>query len=414
MDRESEGLESKEAKVTKYIELSPDTKFLLVDEGQGIRDTLAMGLRSMGLKHTLHAKDAHSAMTIMETMDVNFVICDRGLRNVSGIEFLREVRECAYLAHVPFLMMAPEITKEEIALASEFGIDGYLQKPFPMRELSTKISAAMARYLDPSNPEKQFESARKAMCEAKYSAAIEMYLQLQAKFPDSARTRVGLARCYHSLGREGDALAELESAVDRNPNYVHAHHQLGVLHLANGHVQKALVNFDAAINLSPLNPIRYEAIGEILIRDKNFERAEDYLSRAIKLELVYPNIFSQLGRVLFAQKKMDKAIKYFEQALVYEPSNTSFLNSLGICMKEIGRYDDALKCYNNALKISQSDTKVLFNKSLCLIQMNEIDRARKTLRSILAIDPAYVKAQEKLEQLGDLIKPLQAQARLAG
>ena len=111
---------------------------------------------------------------------------------------------------------------------------------------------------------------------------------------------------------------------------------------------------------------------------------------------------------------MDKAIKYFEQALVYESSNTSFLNSLGICMKEIGRYDDALKYYNNALKISQSDTKVLFNKSLCLIQMNEIDRARKTLRSILVIDPAYEKAQEKLEQLGDTGKQQRAQTRQAG
>jgi tetratricopeptide (TPR) repeat protein len=414
MDGESQGLEPREAKLTKYIELAPETKFLLVDEGQGIRDALAMGLRSMGLKHTLHAKDAHSAMKILESLEVNFVICDRGLRNVSGIEFLREVRECPYLANIPFLMMAPEITKEEIALASEFGIDGYLQKPFAMRELSTKISAAMARYLDPVKPEKQFDAARKAMCEANYTAAIEMYKQLQAKFPDSARTRVGLARCYHSLGRDGDAQAELESAIDRNPNYVHAYHQLGVLHLANGHVQKALVNFDAAINLSPLNPIRYEAIGEILIREKNFEGAEDYLSRAIKLELAYPNIFSQLGKVLFSQKKMDKAIKYFEKALVYEPSNTSFLNSLGICMKEIGRYDDALKYYNIALKISQSDTKVLFNKSLCLIQMNEIDRARKTLRSILAIDPGYDKAQEKLEQLGDVGRPQPKQSRLVG
>ncbi len=57
---------------------------------------------------------------------------------------------------------------------------------------------------------------------------------------------------------------------------------------------------------------------------------------------------------------------------------------------------------------------MLFNKSLCLIQMNEIDRARKTLRSILAIDPGYDKAQEKLEQLGDVGRPGPTQSRMVG
>jgi Tfp pilus assembly protein PilF len=104
------------------------------------------------------------------------------------------------------------------------------------------------------------------------------------------------------------------------------------------------------------------------------------------------------------QKKMEKAIQYFEQAITHQPTNTSFLNSLGICLKEIGKYDEALRYYNSALKHSHSDTKVLFNKALCLIQMNEWDRAAKTLHQILAIDPDYTKAKEKLVYLEKLEK----------
>ncbi len=393
--------------VTKYIELSPDTLFLLVDDAQSVRDTLGMALRSMGLRSILQCSDASGALESLKTNDVQFIICDRYLRRVSGMELLKEIREDTALRHVPFVMMAGEVTKDDVLLASEFGIDGYLQKPFAIKEVAQKVTACLSRYQDPNNPEKSFESARLHLSKGHYKTALEEFSALLARFPDSARAHVGMARAFNGLDNAAEAALELQQAISKNPLYVHAHHELGVLLLRNEDLEGALAAFDAAIQASPLNPIRYEAIADILMREKKFERAEEYLKRAIKLELVYPNIFCQLGKALFAQKKMEKAIKYFEQALLGQPNSPSFLNSLGICFKEIGKHDEALKHYNLALKSSQADTKILFNKALCLIQMQDLDRARKTLQQILALDPTYTKAQEKL----DLIDQVHAVTR---
>ena len=383
----------------KFIELSPETQFLIVDESQSVRDALSMALKAMGLRRICHATDAATALHMLQSERIDFIICDRNLRQVSGMELLKEIRENTQLMSMPFLMLSSEISKEDVMLASEFGIDGYMQKPFVPKEVSQKVSQAIGRHTDPANSEKQFDRARQLYSGGKFEDSLNLYQQLQIKFPDSARTRVGVARCLRALDRIDQAIESLNEAIEKNNLYVHAHHELALIYLHLDDIERSLEAFDQAIAASPLNPIRYETISEILYREKRYERAEEYLMRAVKLELVYPNIFSQLGKVLFAQKKMDRAIKYFEQALQTQPTNTSFLNSLGICLKEVGRYEDALKYYNTALKYRQADTKVLYNKALCLIQMNDLDRARKTLKAIVAIDPSYTKAIEKLEFL---------------
>lgn len=387
--------------MAKYVELSPTTSFLLIDAAQSVRDSLTMALRAMGLRTFYHASDAAHALEIASQEEPQFIICDRNLHPVSGMEFLKEIREHPTIRHTPFLMLASEVSKDDVLLASEFGIDGYLIKPFVMKDVSQKISQAVGRYRDPNNCERHFELARVHLQKGQTKAAYEAYTILQKQFPNSARTRVGLSRCYLEFDQIENAINVLNEAITLNPMYVHAYHELGHAYLQNENFDEAINAFDMAIKLSPSNPVRYESIANLLIDEKRFENAEDYLMRASNLELVYPNIFAQLGKVLFAQKKMDKAILYFKKALNSQQTNTSFLNSLGICYKEIGNYDEALKHYNLALKFSEFDTKVLFNKALCLISMGETERARKTLASILSIDPSYSKAQEKLKLLDD-------------
>jgi tetratricopeptide (TPR) repeat protein len=257
----------------------------------------------------------------------------------------------------------------------------------------------MARYRDESNTEYLFECARENFCKNDYALALTFYEQLLQILPNSARVRVAMARCYHATKDFKAAEQRLNEAIALNGMYVHAHHELGLLHLTLGNSASALECFDKAITLSPSNPLRYETIASILMSKGKFETAEDYLTRAVKLELVYPILYSQLGKALFSQKKLDKAVKFFEKALEKEPDNTSFLNSVGISLKELGRYEDAITHYNKALKHKPQDTKILFNKVLCLSHMAEYDRSKKILLQILKIDPNYEKAKQKMQEI---------------
>jgi Flp pilus assembly protein TadD len=388
--------------MAEFIEISSNMIFLIVDDVASYREVMMHILKKLGFKNILQALDAPFALSVLHSEKVDFVISERSLKRCTGMEFLKEIRESPELERIPFMMMAGDISKEDIALASEFGVDGYLKKPFVINDVSQRLSNCMQRYADPENLEYQFDRARKAYNAGQNEDALTLYQALLTKLPKSARVFTGMARCFRSLGDLGGAERLLKEAIGHNPLYVHAHHDLGLVYLQKERTEQALQCFSKAIDLSPGNPIRYESVADLLMAKDRFEDAERYLMRAVKLELAYPALYAQIGKALFAQKKNDKAIEYFQKALKEQPNNTSFLNSLGICMKAMGRLEESINCYNQALKLRPSDTKILFNKVLCLVGMKEWDRARKTCQQILKYDPTFEKARSKAAEIDKL------------
>lgn len=388
--------------MSQFIELKSDMAFLVVDDGPTVREALVSILKTLGYKKFFQVFDGTSALEVLRREQIGFVICNRNLRQLSGMELLKEIRESPDLARVPFMMISSDIPKEDVMLASELGVDGYLKIPFVMKDVSTRISHCMARFQDVNNTEGIFEEAREAFLAGNYSVAIAAYSKLLEKLPGSARIRVGIARCYRGQENASEAERYLLEAIKVNEMYVHAHHELGLIFLQQERIDMALKYFDNAINLSPSNPIRYETISDILMRAGKFKEAEVYLMRAVKLELAYPILHSQLGKALFTQKKCALAAKFFEKALIQQPDNTSFLNSMGICMKELAKFDEAIGYYNQALKYRPTDTKILFNKALCLLQMSQFERSRKTLAQILKIEPTNEKAKLKTKDVDRL------------
>jgi tetratricopeptide (TPR) repeat protein len=385
--------------MSNFVELSSELEFLVIDESVSFRESLAQILKTIGFKKVTLSGDGLSALKILKEKKIGFVICEKNLKQMSGIELLREIRETPSIKRVPFMMMCVDIPKEDVVLASEFGIDAYLKKPFAVKEISQKIATCMSRYKDEFNNEYLFECARENFARLDYNMALSFYQQLLQALPQSARVRVGMSRCYKASNDFNQAQESLSEAIKLNQLYVHAYHEMATLNLNLNKIEEALKLFEKAIELSPSNPYRYETIANILMGKGEFAKAEEYLLKAVKLDLVYPDLYSQLGKALFSQKKPEKAFKYFEKALEKEPDNTSFLNSVGICLKEMGRYEDSIFYYNKALKLKPKDTKILFNKVLVLCNMSEFEKAQKVLLQILKIDESYDKAKVKLQEV---------------
>ncbi len=388
--------------MSELIEISSDLPVLVVDSAASFRDLIGMILKKLGFRNVSFSIDAVSALQYLRKEKFGFMICDRNLAQCSGMELLKEIRENVEFERIPFLMMAAGIPKEDVVLASELGIDGYLKKPFVINDVSARLTVAITRFRDPENPEALFENARQTLAMGHYEQAEAIYQDIKKRIPNSARATAGTARCARAAGNLAVAEASFKRAIEMNPMYVHAYHELGVVYLQLDRIDDALIYFEKAISISPSNPIRYESIAEILMEKQRWQDAENYLMKAVKLELAFPNLYALLGKALFAQKKNEKAIEYFHRALNSQPNNTSFLNSLGISLKAVGKYEDAIDNYNKALKLRPSDVKILFNKALCLVSMKEWERARKTCLQILKFDPSFDKAKTKMEEIDKL------------
>lgn len=387
---------------SNVIELSSDMNFIVVDDAPASREGIVKSLKTLGFKNVSEGVSEGEALKLLQEKKFDFIICEKDMRQISGLEFLTEIRENVEIKRTPLLMVGPELTKDESLKFPEASPDGYLRIPFVMKDLSTHISQTLMRYRDVNNIEIEYEMARDLYMNGEYENSLESYKNISMKNLSSARAFIGIARCLRAMGNIPEAEKNIRLAMQNNKTYAQAYFDLGVCLLATDRKQAALKSFDQAIQINPKNPIRYEEVANVLTRCELYEEAENYLMRAINMKIVYPKLYAQVGRNFLAQKKKDKALEFLQRAIEQDPKNPSFLNSIGICYKEMGKFEDSVSSYNLALKITPNDVKIMYNKVLCLVTMKDYDRAKKVCQQILKYDPRFERAQQKILEIDKL------------
>ncbi len=385
--------------MTLVLELPEDLSFLIVDESESFRNTMAAGLKSLGFKFVSQSSSTVVALEMLKLRNIQFVICELEMPVISGIELLKEIRDSSEINRTAFLMISKFATKEDIALLAEYEIDGFLMKPFSFQALAQKIPNCMQSYNDQNTLENKFQEAKSLIKRCDYTIALNKYELILKKQPNSCRARVGLAICFQKLKNYLKAEQLCKQAIDRNPLYVQSYDELGKIYISLNKIEEAIQTSTKAVSLSPNNPIRFEKITNILIQNQRLKEAEIFMEKAINNNVIYGNVYEQYGKILFYQRKLEKAALYFEKALLGDPNNRSLINLMGICLKDLSRFEDALKYYNIAIKAYPTDTKVLFNKALCFIEMKEFERAKKLCEYILTLEPENEKVIKKIEEI---------------
>ena len=104
-----------------------------------------------GLKHSLEqqgyavfaAYDGSSALNIISTDKIDFIILDLMLPDTDGMLLCKKIREDHSM---PILMLSAKDGDYDKILGFEFGADDYMTKPFNTLELLARIKAITKRY----------------------------------------------------------------------------------------------------------------------------------------------------------------------------------------------------------------------------------------------------------------------------
>jgi DNA-binding NtrC family response regulator len=115
---------------------------LVVDDDAGIRESAAMALQKVGHR-TLQASDAESARKMMRDHRVDVIVSDIYMPGEDGLALLHSVVERKDPPHV--ILMTARGTIETTALARRAGAFDYLAKPFDLKELIARVSAAVSK-----------------------------------------------------------------------------------------------------------------------------------------------------------------------------------------------------------------------------------------------------------------------------
>lgn len=117
-----------------------DLKFLVVDDSLTMRRIITNMLKGIGYSKFVEAADGMEAMTVLGTDEnINFVISDWNMPNVSGLQLVKAIRSNAKTKELPILMVTTRGRKEDIIEALQARVSDYIVKPFTPEIFKQKV-----------------------------------------------------------------------------------------------------------------------------------------------------------------------------------------------------------------------------------------------------------------------------------
>ncbi len=141
--------------------------------------------------------------------------------------------------------------------------------------------AILARF--PRDADAWFLLGVAAAAGGRHGRALEALGRAVAEAPDNPEYRVQLARCLSMLGREADALAAAEAALERGPRDALALDTLGVVFSRAGSHERAAALFRRAVAAAPENPSSLYNLATALRFCGDFDGAEAAFERVVRL-----------------------------------------------------------------------------------------------------------------------------------
>ena len=120
-------------------------KILVVDDFSTMRRIVKNLLKDLGFTNTVEADDGKTALPILQAGGVDFLVTDWNMPVMTGIDLLKAVRSDPELVDLPVLMVTAEAKREQIIMAAQAGVNGYVIKPFTAATLEEKIEKIFER-----------------------------------------------------------------------------------------------------------------------------------------------------------------------------------------------------------------------------------------------------------------------------
>lgn len=129
---------------------SPITRILIADDMPGIRALMKQQLHQLGFRDIQSVEDGDDGLRLMfdefyAEKPIQLVLSDWNMPRMSGIEFLRTLRNSPEFGDIPFLLVTAENEFSQVREAVSLRVSDYVVKPFTPDLLKKKLTAVWQR-----------------------------------------------------------------------------------------------------------------------------------------------------------------------------------------------------------------------------------------------------------------------------
>ncbi len=247
------------------------------------------------------------------------------------------------------IAVAVEDTSSDVVEASapesEALPEGSLAEPAP-------APAVEAPPPPPADPiELRYAEARESADAGQAERAEALYRALLADRPSHVRARNNLALLLDARGDHQGALAELDRALDLDPENGTLLVNRGALLGAMGRYAAAERDLKMVLRAEPSHGEALFNLGVVMTKKGLWGEAVPHLRRAVELEPARGAAHYYLGEALNHVDDLTGALASYQRAAELQPNNPRALYGLGIIYDRLARPDDAAHMYRRSREI---------------------------------------------------------------
>ena len=375
------------------------TSFLLGISSEHLMVTVTDILRTAGCVSVVRCETGEKALSTLKlgfrTRDY-FVVLDMDLVKVSGMEIAREIRGDSNLENLPILILSSDLTADQISMAAEIGINGFIVKPFSPAAFTDKILGIIENRKNPPEHVKLIMEGEELFKSKKYEEALAQFI-LSRNLNKSARICVSIGEVHEVKKEYEQATQNYKEAVKINPKYIKAYNAAAGMFLKLNKTNLALAFLNKAAEISPHNPDRLIQIANLHLKNGDEAKAKESFQKAIKLN---PQKSIEISESLISSGKAEYAEECLRTYLERDENHIATYNKLGIALRRQGRWQKAVEEYRKALAIYKNDEGLYFNMGKAFLEGKSYDRARDCFYKAIEIKPQFQEALAELKKLG--------------
>jgi Flp pilus assembly protein TadD len=176
--------------------------------------------------------------------------------------------------------------------------------------------------------------------------------------------RLSEAEQLRRHGESDRAQKICESLIRERPDYMAAHHMLGLIHAAQKNYDRAFDHLSRAAMLNPRDWMTLTALAGVCLELQATDMAALTLQQARAIKPRDANVLETLGRIYREEREYERAKEAFREAAALEDTLLPALMGLGHACGALGQNAEAVEVFESLIKRGMSSLEVLYSLTL--------------------------------------------------
>jgi tetratricopeptide (TPR) repeat protein len=192
---------------------------------------------------------------------------------------------------------------------------------------------------------------------------------------------------YAKAGKYQEAVIQFSNAIEIDPRFAEAHHQLARVYIKLKAPQQAYREFSTTVELDPGNADAQLQLATLLISVHKYDDAQKAAEMVIAADPRNAPAHTVLGKKHAVLQDWPRAIREFQTAIELDPSQVENYAGLGLAYASTGRTSEAEATLQKATEVKPKSLDALLNLGRYYFSQHRLAEAETAMRAASEADP---------------------------